>query len=237
MTDKDPGGAITGNRLLALLHLCDSLFPVGGFAYSEGLEAATASGAIATASALGDWLDVCLDDGIGRLEGPTLVLAWAAFREQDWDEVVQLDAEVTALRPSATARRASRGMGRRLVATWQSLYPDVALARLVGFAREGVIGPAWPVAFAAVCASAGIDKRPSAEAFAYNRLAATTSSAMRLMPVGQTEAHRLLARTLARVPRVVDAMMGRGARAASFAPAMDVAAMSQQYLHSRLFRS
>ena len=99
------------------------------------------------------------------------------------------------------------------------------------------IGPALPVAFAAVCACSGIDRRRSVEAFAYTRLAATVSAAMRLMPLGQTEAHRLLAGTLARVPEAVDAMVARNARAESFAPAMDVAAMSQQYLHSRLFRS
>ena len=228
---------IGGNRLLAVLHLCDSLFPVGGFAYSDGLEAATASGAIATAGTLGDWLDVCLDDLIARSEGPTLLLAWSAFLEEDWNAIAQLDAEVTALRPSTTARRASRGMGLRLAVTWQALYPDASLAPLLAHARDGQISPAWPVAFAAVCASSGVARRASAEAFAYNRLAATTSSAMRLMPVGHTDAHRLLAATLARVPQVVEAMIARAARPESFAPAMDIAAMSQQYLHSRLFRS
>jgi len=223
--------------LLALLHLCDSLFPLGGFAYSDGLEAATASGAIADAAALGGWMDVCLDGPIASSEGPTVLLAWSAFHEKDWNTIAELDAEVTALRPSAAARRASRAMGLRLAGTWQALYPDAGLAVLVACARDGTIGPALPVAFAAVCASSGIDRRTSVEAFAYNRLAATVSAAMRLMPLGQTEAHRLLAGTLARVPEAVDAMVARNARAESFAPAMDVAAMSQQYLHSRLFRS
>ena len=227
---------MTGS-LVVLLHLCDSLFPVGGFAYSDGLEAATASGAIANATALGDWMDVCLDDLIAKSEGPTLLLAWSAFHEQDWDAIAELDAEITALRPSATARRASRAMGLRLATTWQALYPDATLARLVACGPRRAIGPTLPVAFAAVCASSGVDRRMSAEAFAYTRLAATISSAMRLMPIGQTDAHRLLATMLARVPQVVDAMMVRTARAESFAPAMDVAAMSQQYLHSRLFRS
>jgi urease accessory protein len=226
-----------GSRLLAVLHLCDSLFPLGGFAYSDGLEAATASGAIADACALGGWLDVCLDGPIARSEGPTLLLAWSAFHERDWDGLAQLDEEAAALRPSAAGRRASRAMGLRLAATWEALHPDAALAGLVARARDGSIGPALPVAFGAVCAASEVDRRTSAQAFAYNRLAATVSAAMRLMPIGQTEAHRLLAGTLARVPEVVDAMVARSARAESFAPAMDVAAMSQQYLHSRLFRS
>jgi len=60
---------------------------------------------------------------------------------------------------------------------------------------------------------------------------------MRLLPIGQAGAHGLLARALARVPAVVDGIARRDAPPESFAPALDIAAMSQQYLHSRLFRS
>jgi urease accessory protein UreF len=85
--------------------------------------------------------------------------------------------------------------------------------------------------------SIGVERRDAVEAFAYTRLAATTSAAMRLMPIGQTDAHALLARTLDRVPAIAAAIATRDARLESFAPALDIEAMTQQYLHSRLFRS
>jgi urease accessory protein len=228
---------MTGSRLLALLHLCDSLFPIGGFGYSDGLESATTSGAIADAGDLRAWIDVCLAETIGRLEGPTLLRGWTVCHDRSWDGLAELDQEFTALRPSSTARRASSAMGLRLVTTWQTLYPDQLLSDVVSLARAGAIGPALPVAFAVACVSAGVDRRASAEAFAYTRLASTISAAMRLMPIGQTDAHRLLADVLCRVPAAVEAMAARDGRAESFAPAMDLAAMTQQYLHSRLFRS
>jgi urease accessory protein len=93
------------------------------------------------------------------------------------------------------------------------------------------------VAFAAACACSDTDRRASLEAFAYTRLAATVSAAMRLMPIGQTEAHSVLARSLERVPSVADRIVARDGRLESFTPALDIALMSQQYLHSRLFRS
>jgi urease accessory protein len=228
---------LNGSALLSLLHLSDSLFPIGGFSTSDGLEHATATGVIATPENLREWVDVCLDETILNADGPTVWFAWSAFREQDWDSLLRLDQDVIALRPSSTTRRASRAMGLRLVTTWQVLYPDTRLDRLVAEARAGTVAPAWPVAFACVCAASGVDQRSALEAFAYNRLAATVSAAMRLMPIGQGGAHALLADALARVPGVVDAVALRRTPAASFAPAMDLAAMSQQYLHSRLFRS
>lgn len=223
--------------LLAVLHLCDTLFPVGSFAYSDGLESATASGTVRDAAGLRAWMDLCLDEAIGRSEGPTVLMAWAACRDRNWDELVRVDREATALRPSSAARGASRAMGLRLVTTWQALYPQIWLGSVVTLAREGAIGPAWPVAFACACAASGVDRRSTLEAFAYNRLAATVSAAMRLMPIGHSDAHRLLAEALQRVPATVDAMLARDASAESFAPAMEMAAMTQQYLHSRLFRS
>jgi urease accessory protein len=98
------------------------------------------------------------------------------------------------------------------------------------------IGPSLPIAFGCACASAGVGMRDTGAAFAYTRLASTTSAALRLMPIGQTDAHTQLAKALGRVPIAVESMTTR-ARPESFTPAMDISAMTQQYLHSRLFRS
>ncbi len=218
------------------MHLCDSLFPIGGFGYSDGLEAATAAGLVQTPAELQAWLDICLEEAVGRTDGPVALRAWSAFERQDWEALSELDEEITALRPASATRRSSRAMGLRLVTTWSTLYPDRRLERLLDLARGERLGPALPIAFGCACASAGVEKRDTGVAFAYTRLASTASAALRLMRIGQTDAHARLAEVLTRVPAVVDAMTTR-ARPQSFAPAMDVSAMAQQYLHSRLFRS
>lgn len=223
--------------MLTLLHLCDSLFPVGAFAHSDGLEQAVSIGAIVDAGGLRAWLDSTLHESIGRVDGPVVWLAWTAVVDGDLDRLVGLDAEAIAIRPAATVRRASRAMGLRLLTTWQSLYPDVRAERLLDAAHGGGLGPSLPVAFAAACACAGVERRAAVEAFAYTRLASTVSAAMRLISIGQHEAHALLADALRRVPAVASAIADRNAAPESFAPAADIAAMAHQYVHSRLFRS
>jgi urease accessory protein len=253
--------------MVRLLHLCDSLFPIGGFAYSDGLEAAADWGQtpIGTVLSLGvrpqlardggpgaperagewsardgglrEWLDVCLDETIGRLEGPAVSRAWTAFMDADWAAVAHIDAELTALRPSSSVRRSSRAMGLRLLSTWQALHPHARAEHALALARQGVLGPTLPVAFAGACVSIGVDRHLAVEGYAYTRLAATISAAMRLMPIGQTAAHAELARVLDRVRDVVNAMATGPAELQCFTPVMDIAAMTQQYLHSRLFRS
>jgi urease accessory protein len=222
---------------LELLHLCDSLFPIGGYAHSDGLETATSTGAVADGAGLRAWLEATLDETIGRMEGPAVWQAWRAFQDGDFDALMRLDEELAALRPSSSARRSSRAMGWRLLTTWQRLHPDSRLERTAALAESGAIGPGLPVAFAGACACSGVARRASVEAFAYTRLAATTSAAMRLMPIGQTDAHLLLSHALERVPAVVDLLVLRDSAPESFTPMLDIAAMTQQYLHSRLFRS
>jgi urease accessory protein len=223
--------------MLQLLHLCDSLFPIGGFAHSDGLEAATSRGEVRGADGLRAWLDACLDETIGRLKGPAVWQAWRFVRDERWDALIRQDDDLTALRPSSSARRASRTMGQRLLVTWRALHPDDRLDRIAAIAQEGAIGPTLPTSFAAACACAGVGRREAVEAFAYTRLASTVSTAMRLMPVGQRAAHECLARALDRVPGVADRIAARDGEPESFAPALDIASMTQQYLHSRLFRS
>lgn len=223
----------TGGRLLRLLHLCDSLFPTGGFAHSDGLEAATSAGLVASAADLRQWMDVCLDETLGRSDGPAVWMAADRFLTGRLDALEELDAEVHALRPSSAARQASRTMGARLMKTWQRMHPHPDIERLLAVPERA---HTLPVAFGVVCASTGIDARTAVEGFIYTRLAATVSCAMRLMPIGQSEAHAVLASVLAGVPVAVDAMVARR-QVEAFAPVLDVAVMSQQYVQSRLFRS
>lgn len=220
--------------LPALLHLCDSLFPIGGYAHSDGLEAATDAGLVLDADDLGTWITTLLDETLARVEGPVVARVVHASRGAQWGEVCALDDEVHAMRPSSTAREASRGVGARLLKTWGALYPPSPPIRaLLESERRWTL----PVAFAVAASSIGADARTAVEAYMYTRLASATSSALRLMRLGQLEAHRTLAESLGRVPGVVETLLVRYERPSSFAPLLDIAAMRQQYVTTRLFRS
>jgi urease accessory protein len=223
--------------LLSLLHLSDSLFPIGSFGYSDGLESAVEAGFISSAVDLAAWLEACRDEAFGRTDGPAIVLTWKAWLDADWCALATLDREVAALRPSSAARLSSRAMGGRLLKTWQRLHPDTRLAQLVELSEGGRIGPALPVAFAVACAASGVTLKDALGACAYTRLAATVSAAMRLVSIGQHEAHGLLSAALAGVPPIVENVLAREAPPSSFTPAFDIAQMTQPYVRSRLFRS
>ncbi len=228
---------LSDRHLVILLHLCDSLFPLGAFAHSDGLEAAAAAGQVATSSDVRAWIEATRDETLARGEGPAVRLAWDAFSTGTFEDVAKVDADVHALRPSMSTRQASRAMGTRLLRTWQEIRPTGELGRLM---RHGAdwrpAGVTLPVAFGVVCAASGVPLRSSLEGFFYTRLAASISCAMRLIPIGQHQAHALLAGILDGIPAAVETTLACE-RPCAFAPALDIAAMSHQYVYSRLFRS
>jgi urease accessory protein len=223
---------MTGN-LSVLLHLCDSLFPIGSFAHSDGLEAATSRGEIQTSNDLRAWIDVTLTEGLRRVEGPALARAWSAVERGEFETLMPIDAEVYALRPTSTGRESTRAMGSRLLKTWRQIRPGASekLARLTGQPLT------LPVAFGAVGAASEIPVDATLEGFMYTRLAAIVSAAMRLMALGQREGHTLLADSLSRIPTLAEEIVNDDSPIGAFTPILDVTAMSQQYVESRLFKS
>jgi urease accessory protein len=215
---------------LRLLHLCDSAFPIGGYVHSDGLETATSDGHITTALQLREWIDASLSQTLAQCDAAAVALAWTAFHTHHRDALKGLDEEVLAIRAASAARDATRAMGSRLLNTWLRLYPSEDLTALAG-----VIGT-LPVAFGAISAASGIEKLAAVEGFIYTRLSATVSAAVRLLPIGQAEAQALLAATLRGVEAAARDAASRDS-IACFAPALDIAQMSHQYVFSRLFRS
>jgi urease accessory protein len=224
-------------RLLQILQLSDGLFPIGAFAFSDGLETAVQRAEVVSGDDVRLWLEHYVDAVFGDSEGPALMQAMGAF-PADWQRLERLDHELTALRPSSETRASSRSLGLRLVKTCVALYPGRGLEDLLERIESGRCHGNVAVVHGVVFRVLGISEREALLAFAYSRLSGTASAALRLARVGQQEMQQALRCALSRVPVVVDAILDRPAqRLTSFVPMLDVCQMEHRHLYSRLFRS
>ena len=120
--------------LLSLMWLASPALPIGGFSYSEGLEAAVDAGLVHDESSAAQWLTDQLHLTLARADLAVLAEALPAARSNDWTALLALDRWVRATRETAELRLQAEQMGRSLM-EW--------LKSLGGAAQR----PAWPEAW------------------------------------------------------------------------------------------
>ena len=178
-----PAGA-----LLQLLWLASPGLPVGGFSYSEGLEAAIDAGLVVGEAGARDWL---LDQQalvLGRAELPLVAAAWRAWRDGDAARVAVLNDWVVQTRDSAEARLQTLQMGRSLTDWLRQRADDADVRRLAVLAPA----PTWPVAWALALARSGAPLREGLLAFGFAWAENMVQAAVKAVPLGQSAGQRLL---------------------------------------------
>ena len=225
---------MTPAQFVHTLQLTDSFFPVGAFAYSDGLETAAATGRVHDVDSLAGWIDHFLHAVFAPCEGLALLKCMRAIENGDWAVVSALDEELTALKPAAATRASSQSMGKRLLTTYAATVEDGSFEM-----TSGIAGPCnAPIAYAIVFAHRRIDRREALLGYGYMRLAGMISAGLRLIAIGQQQGQILLNKELDRLTEVTEQILQRETEPLrSFSPLMDVEQMNHHYLYSKLFRS
>ncbi len=219
--------------LLPLMIWLSPAFPVGSFAYSQGLEWAVEAGDVHDARSLGGWLAELLTFGAPRADAILFAASFGAAEGEDWAALAEVNDLAVALANSAERRLETTAQGAAFVAAARAGWDCAVLRRLAEADRV-----AYPVAVAAAAAGHGLPLAMSLEAFILAQVGAAVSAVVRLGPIGQTDGQKIQA-TL--VPRI--RALAREAAASSLADLgacafrADLAAMRHETQYSRLFRS
>ena len=99
-------------RLVRLLQFGDSMFPVGGFAFSCGVESAIQTGVIADAAMLHAFTRTAVDQA-ARGDGIALIAAHRAAVAGDVETLISVDDEVYARKLSDETRTMSTRLGKK----------------------------------------------------------------------------------------------------------------------------
>ena len=225
----------TPAALLQLLWLASPALPVGGFSYSEGLEAAIEAGSVHDEASAQRWLLDQLHLSLGRSELPLLAQAIAAWAAHDGPRIAALNEWALATRETSELRRQSEQMGRSMRDWLRQRTPDDA--RLPTLARLAP-APAWPIAFALAAAQSGADAHDALLAFGFGWAENMVQAALKAMSLGQSGGQRILGALSAALPAVVDAALAlRDQDRQAFTPMLAILSAQHETQYSRLFRS
>lgn len=209
-------------------------YPVGGYSYSHGLEWVVEAGGVKDAATLGDWIEDILAHGAGRSDAIFLAAAWRAVDGRDERLLAETVELATAFAPSAERRLETLAQGAAFLEATRAVWPAPGLDRP---AAEGA-DVAYPVAVGVCAAAHGLPLAATVQAFVQAFAANLVSAGVRLIPLGQTDGLRALARLEPLIPRIVAGALGAGLDdVGGAAVAADIASMRHETQYTRLFRS
>lgn len=219
-----------GQDFLRLLSWVSPAFPTGGYAYSSGLEWAVEAGDVRDVATLCTWIDALLAHGSAGNDLIVLRAAWDAGGDA---------AQLRDIAAFACACATSRERHEEAILQGEAFLKAASVwVEVPG--RDDPAGTRWPlpVAQGLVFRRGGIPCDQAVLSCGYAAVAALVSAAVRLVPLGQTDGLR----TLARLEPALSAAAARTSSrtlddvgGACFGA--DLAAMYHETQTTRLFRT
>jgi len=220
---------LTDTALLRLMHLCSAGLPVGAYAFSHALEYAIEAQWLCSDQDINNWLSHQLQFSIATVDLPVLSRVLTALVRDDEAAVVYWNQLVLASRETRELRLTDTATG-------------LALQRLLPQLEVPVINLQGPVSFVSCFAQAAHHWRVSPGSallgYTWSWLENQVNAATKLLPLGQTQAQRLLHKLQEQIPDAISFSQSiSDADIGSCLPALSIASMKHETQYSRLFRS
>jgi urease accessory protein len=218
-----------------LLQFGDSMFPIGGFSFSCGLESAVQTGVVNDRTTLHAFARTALEQA-ARGDGIALIAAHRAAAAGDVETLIAIDRRVFARKPSDETRTMSSRMGRKFTEIGVEVVGAPLIRTWLARIAEGATPGCYPVALAVNFAAQGLSAREAFLVHHYGVATAILGAALRLMRVSHVDTQAILYDLNAGVDAAYEAAAAaRLSDMAGFAPLSDILAAVHTKAHVRLF--
>lgn len=237
MTKKSPplNDAAHMLRLARLMQFADSAFPVGSFAFSNGLESALQTGVVTSPEDLKPFVEVAVRQA-ARMDGVALVHAYRAACSGDYETILAADAELWCHRVGQEQQMMLARMGKKMAELAVRIGDFPMLSRWLGDIKNGNTSGCYPVGQAITFASLGASEAETFSAHQYGVASMILGASVRLMRIDHFDTQRILYEVSQRIPEDFEAIrtipLGN---MESFAPIFDVLIGHHVTAHVRLF--
>jgi urease accessory protein len=210
----------TDSKLLNVMQWLSPAFPIGGFAYSHGLEWAINKGHVGNREELQKWISDLLE--YGSLKNDAILIK-LVLQGSDPKEINEL---AMALCPASERLSETQLQGgafcKIMREVWSLEIDDLTL----------------PIALALAAKNESIDQNLVVPAYLHSFCSNLISVAMRLIPIGQTDGQKILRELSPLISDSVRAVAKSNKDDLGSACFLsDVSAMQHEYLQPRVFKT
>ena len=216
--------------LLHLLQFASPALPIGGYSYSQGLEAALETRLVHDADSGRAWIARYLDEVVANWDAPLFWRLLKAFEARDDARVALWSERFLASRDSAEFRAETIQMG----------YSLTKLVAELGVAEVEALGPevGLPTAFACAVDALGIPHQEALLAMLFSWVENQVLVCVKSVPLGQVAGQRMLLSLRADIEQAAQRAQTMGDDDMSnWSPGLSILSMRHEVQHGRLYRS
>lgn len=229
-------------NIYLLMQVNDSVFPIGGYTQSYGLETYIQKRIV-------DDKDTACDYIIKNLNGPFLhaellsaSLAYDMAIDNDIDQITEMEKIICVSKTAQEIREASNKLGSRFVKTILTTdaiaFDSQIFNTYAKKINDGEIVPNHAVAYGIFCASIGIEKDIALSFFLYSSTSAMVINSVKAVPLSQTNGQQILLKCHDEFDKLVEKVKTLTITdLCTSMPGYDIRCMQHEVLYSRLYMS
>ena len=226
-------------RHFLLLQVNDSLFPIGGYSHSYGLETYIQKGLVTDTSQAWEFIKCRMLYGFCYNEFLAARLAYEAGVKHDMTMLNRIEDVLDAGRIPMETRDAAKKLGSRFVKTMSGMdIPYTSDIYSIYCRERKKKSMTHSVVYGVFCAAAGIGCEEAMDNFLYAQASAMVTNCVKTIPISQTAGQQLLYRCgelfmeiLARLDALTEDDLCLST------PGFDIRCMQHEGLYSRLYMS
>jgi len=220
---------------LAMLHLWRSIspaFPIGAYAYSQGLESATDCGWVVDENSTQGWISGLLKHSVGRLDIPVLVRLNQAWHNKDKTLLHYWNDFLLASRESSELLEEDQHLGSALMRLLNDT--DIPIPAIWDRSQK----PSYALMYSLFATHWQIPESDAAYGYLWTWCENQVTAAIKLIPLGQTAGQRLLTQLIDEIPLIIDSALAiTDEEIGATLPGLGICSALHETQYSRLFRS
>lgn len=218
-----------------LLQLNDAAFPIGSYTHSWGLETFVQKGIIHDSESAESYFRAELESNFLTNDFFCVRLSYEAAEKSDWQELFEIDEIYNASRNAKEIREGSKKLAARFLKT-------VSLWKNLNGGEENEENPCVPKHFSAAygshCALSKISEEEALKAFLYSQISARVVTAVKLVPLSQSEGQKILHSLFALFGEILEKVMQLSKEdLCRSSPQSEILSMQHEFLYTRLYMS